>query len=343
MTEKPGSVTWQRRRPQQPRVATHDYGAAGYPLVYEAEDGVDLLAWASDKRGELREVLLSTGALLFRGFSGVSVEVFSDFVQFVSGDPLAYVERSSPRSAVKDHIYTSTDHPPDRRIVLHCEQSYNVVWPLHIFFHCVQDAAIGGETPVASTRRVWDSLSENTKKTFDARGYCYVRNFRPGLGLDWRDAFATTDRGEVVAYCRDHDIECRWLSDSHLRTLQRRPARAIHPVLGENLWFNHIAFFHSSSLDPDVLAALRTSYDEEDFPNNVFYGDGEPIAADRVAEIRACLDRHAVAVAWRRGDILWLDNMLMAHGRMPFSGARKIVVAMSAPSERSNGSGRDGH
>ncbi|NJM52790.1 MAG: TauD/TfdA family dioxygenase [Blastocatellia bacterium] len=30
-----------------------------------------------------------------------------------------------------------------------------------------------------------------------------------------------------------------------------------------------------------------------------------------------------------KGDILILDNILTAHGRMPFSGQRKIMLAMT--------------
>jgi len=36
----------------------------------------------------------------------------------------------------------------------------------------------------------------------------------------------------------------------------------------------------------------------------------------------------AVNFPWQEGDILMPDNMLTAHGRNPFTGQRKIVVAM---------------
>ena len=35
----------------------------------------------------------------------------------------------------------------------------------------------------------------------------------------------------------------------------------------------------------------------------------------------------AVSVQWQKGDILMLDNMLVAFARKPFSGQRKFVMA----------------
>jgi hypothetical protein len=36
----------------------------------------------------------------------------------------------------------------------------------------------------------------------------------------------------------------------------------------------------------------------------------------------------AVRFDWQKGDVILLDNMLVAHARDPFEGPRKIVVAM---------------
>ena len=67
----------------------------------------------------------------------------------------------------------------------------------------------------------------------------------------------------------------------------------------------------------------------EILPRNAFYGDGLPIESSALDEIREAYRQSAVSFAWQSGDILLVDNMLMAHARAPFVGPRKIVVAMT--------------
>ena len=44
-----------------------------------------------------------------------------------------------------------------------------------------------------------------------------------------------------------------------------------------------------------------------------------------VVEVRELMDRESLAFAWREGDILVIDNMLVAHSRSTFVGPRKIA------------------
>lgn len=38
-----------------------------------------------------------------------------------------------------------------------------------------------------------------------------------------------------------------------------------------------------------------------------------------------------ICFAWQQGDLLMIDNMLVAHGRNPFDGPRRILAAMGEP------------
>jgi hypothetical protein len=70
--------------------------------------------------------------------------------------------------------------------------------------------------------------------------------------------------------------------------------------------------------------------DEEDFPRNVYYGDGSPIEDSVVEAIKDLYDSLAINFRWQERDVLMLNNMLVAHSRNAFSGSRKIVVALGS-------------
>jgi alpha-ketoglutarate-dependent taurine dioxygenase len=310
------------------------------PLVIEpASEEIDAVAWATAHRRPIRELLLRHGGILFRGFTGGSVETFRSFIAAVSDEPLPYMERSSPRHEVADHVYTSTDYPPRHRIPLHNEQSYNITWPLRIFFHCIVPPASGGATPVADCRNVYQRISPAVRERLEERDYLYVRHFGTGMGLSWQEAFQTDDRAAVERYCADNDIEVTWGPGEELTTRQRRPVSAAHPESGEMTWFNHLTFFHVSTLDPTVAEALL-SMGKENLPNNTYYGDGAEIEPAALDELRAAYEAETVVIPWQQGDIMMLDNMLVAHGREPYTPPRQIVVGMAEPRSRFGSYGR---
>lgn len=312
-------------------VAIGRLGDGELPLLIEpAVDNVNLVGWAEGHRDLISEHLARHGGILFRGFDIDPVGSLERFAAATSEEPLKYTERSSPRHQVQGRVYTSTDHPASQRIFLHNEQSYALTFPLRILFACVTVAEEGGETPIADCRKVYRRIDPEVRQRF-ADGYVYVRNFGDGFGLTWQNAFQSEDPKEVEEYCRSHDIELEWKGDGRLRTRQRRRAIAVHPVTGEPVWFNHLTFFHVTTLEEPVRSSMLGEFAEEDLPNNTYYADGSRIEDDVLDHLRAAYEAETVAFPWQRNDVLMLDNMLCAHGRSSFSGERKVVVAMAAP------------
>lgn len=304
----------------------------GLPLLIEAQaPGLSLADWIREQGQSLHDDLNLAGGLLLRGFEVDSAERFRSAAAAFAPQLLDYKERSSPRSQVSGEVYTSTEHPVDQPIFLHNEQSYTADWPLYIMFHCQVAPLEGGATPVAANRLVLRHLPDELLERFERLGILYVRNYRAGLGLSWREAFQTDSRAEVEAFCAEHRIAHAWIGDEHLRTWQRRAAFQRHPYTGERLWFNHGMFFHATSLEPGLRDALLRSVAEEDLPYQTYYGDGSPIEAQTLATIRSAIDRETRRFDWRVGDVLILDNMLAQHGREPFRGPRRILTIMSTP------------
>ena len=325
----------------KPRAATFSeetlfktsYLSAGgrLPLVIQSNSAeVDLAAWATRHRETIEAELLKHGAILFRDFAVNALGDFEKFTRAISRELVEYGERSSPRTRLGRGVYTSTDHPPDQHILLHNEQSYTLNWPMKIWFFCRQPAPQGGRTPIADSREIYRRLDRALVRRFEEKSVMYVRNYGDGLGLPWQEVFQTTERAEVEEHCRRAAIEFEWKDGDRLRTRQVRPAVRTHPKTGELVWFNHALFFHVSSLDTAARAALA-SLAEEELPFNTLYGDATPIDPAVMEEIHEAYRQATVSFAWQAGDILMLDNMLVAHGREPFSGPRKVVVSMADP------------
>lgn len=119
-----------------------------------------------------------------------------------------------------------------------------------------------------------------------------------------------------------------WKNGNGLRMWQVCQAVAKHPGTGEMVFFNQLQLHHVSCAERALRESLLSMLKREDLPRNVYYGDGTPIEDSVVEEIEELYRQTARSFTWQEGDILMLDNMLVAHGRNPYVGARKIVVAM---------------
>jgi alpha-ketoglutarate-dependent taurine dioxygenase len=300
-------------------------------LVQEPNmEGVNLVTWAAARREELERQLLAHGGILFRGFGVDAVQQFKDVARALAdGDLLDYNERAAPRNEVDKSVYTSTEFPADQHIPMHHEMSYSHNWPTKISFYCAQAPASGGRTPVADDRKVLGRIDPAIRQRFIDRKIMFVRNYGEGVDMPWQVAFQTDDRAVVEEYCRKARMTWEWKDQDRLRTRTVRPATVTHPKTGETIWFNHAHMFHISNVQPAVREALLAEFREDELPRNAFYGDGTPIESSVLDEIRGVYEEVALRFDWQQGDILLLDNFLCSHGREPFVGPRKILVAMA--------------
>jgi alpha-ketoglutarate-dependent taurine dioxygenase len=202
---------------------------------------------------------------------------------------------------------------------------------MRICFFCAKPAEQGGETPIADSRKVFEEIPPAIRARFAEKGLLYVRNYGEGMDLSWEDVFQTANKSEVEQYCREAGIEFEWADGNRLSTRQLCQAVATHPRTGERVWFNQAHLFHISSLQTEVADALLSTFDAKDLPRNVYYGDGSAIESSALDEIREVYSRQSVIFRWQQGDVLMLDNMLTAHGRTPYTGARKVLVGMAEP------------
>jgi alpha-ketoglutarate-dependent taurine dioxygenase len=299
------------------------------PVVIHAPAEPEPLAWMREHRPAFELLLDRYGAILFRGFPVDRVETFHRFTVAIAGELLEYKERSSPRHEEGDRVYTSTDYPADQPIFLHNEHSYAVRFPRKLFFCCLTPANKGGQTPLADVRRVLARIDPQIRQRFAEKKWMLVRNFGSGFGLPWTTTFQTSDRAQVEAYCSRNGIDCTWKPDGGLCTRQVRPAIFEHPRTKERVWFNHATFFHISTLPANISRMLLSGFGDDELPNNTFYGDGSAIEPETMEALRVAHEAETVLFDWECGDVLFVDNMLVAHGRTSYTGSRRVLVAMA--------------
>ena len=309
------------------------------PLVIQpAASEVDLIDWARNNQDFIQRELLDHGAILFRGFEHDWTTEFEQFAGAICAD-LFNENGEHPRESVSGHVYTPVFYPSDQHLLWHNENSFNLRWPMKIWFCCLVPAQQGGETPIVDSRKVFQALNPRLRQRFIEKQVMYVRNYGNGLGLGWETVFRTSDRAEVEELCRRTGMRYEWKPDNKLRTESVRPAAGQHPATGAMVWFNQAQHWHISCLDAATRESIQSVLREEDWPRSCYYGDGTPIEDSAMAEILGIYQELEVSHPWQRDDVLLLDNMLTAHARNAYTGVRKLLVTMGEMSSYENNGG----
>jgi ribulose-5-phosphate 4-epimerase/fuculose-1-phosphate aldolase/alpha-ketoglutarate-dependent taurine dioxygenase len=305
-----------------------------YVLLACNNAGLQLKEWLQGNKRQLDKLYQQYGAVLFRGFAIGNEGDFQDICQLYATRLLDYAEPSTPRTKVGDKVYTSTEYPKERSIPFHNEHSYTNTWPGKIWFYCKENAASGGETPIADSALVYRLMPVQIREKFESAGVRYVRTFHKEIDLSWQKVFGTDDREAVKQYCEKRGMTFHWKNDNDvLQTGYTAQAVATHPVTGQKVWFNQAHLFNLMNLDEDTRSSLVSLLGEENVPRNSFLGDGTALTMEDFNTIMAVYESAQIIFPWESGDVLLLDNMRFAHSRRPFTGNRKVLVAMSDPIE----------
>jgi hypothetical protein len=307
---------------------------AELPLIIEL-DGLaseDFISYYKSNKDKIENELLKSGALKFRGVLIDSIETFQHITNSISDKFLNYIDGTSPRTKLSGTVYTSTEYDKTMRITMHNENSYSARWPNKLFFSCLRPADTGGETLLADSREMLRRINKNIVSEIRAKGIVYIRNLHggQGMGISWQQAFEISDKRELEEYCRDASISFKWKDDDNVRLEQ--PGRGIieHRGSKEEVWFNQIDQFHPYQLGEELCEAMMDIYGSPDnFPVYVKFGDGTPISEEIVKEIIKTYDEVTAVPRWMENELLIIDNELVSHGRNPYSGDRKVLLAMS--------------
>jgi hypothetical protein len=297
-----------------------------------AADPADALL-AGAVRDVVDEELPAAGGVLVRGLPLADRTGFEKLVTGLGYEPLGYrggiaVRRNDSGVALK-----ASEEDPRITLSPHNEMAYLPDSPRRVFFFCETAAAAGGEVPVNDIRQTVAAIPPDIQEVFRTRGVRYHRTLAKESGpgaTGWADTFGTTDPHEVADHLGASGYDYEWGGDGGddvLRYHYRQDAFAAHPDTGQELWFNQVTELHCSywRSHPDFPADLPAHH----YPATTTYGDGGPIEDDEISFLRGVLWRSTRAVRMRPGDLLVLDNRVVQHGRMSYTGRRRHYVSLS--------------
>jgi alpha-ketoglutarate-dependent taurine dioxygenase len=145
------------------------------------------------------------------------------------------------------------------------------------------------------------------------------------------DAFSTRDPAVVERACAEQGASVEWDAEEGAKISNVLPAVRRHPETAELLWFNQASSFLTS---PGATGLPRWLLYQAAHPialRRPFHatlGNGRPITLSQLNRVNRAIDQATVRFRWQRGDFLLVDNYRVSHGRMPFRGERRILVAI---------------
>lgn len=269
------------------------------------------------------------GTILFRNF-GADTEAFYAFASRFNRSFL--VSPFNDRKSVNPANELQTVTVGQAGLNLHFEYGASPMRPDLLWFYCRQPAAEGrgGETLLADGAAIFDRLQPASRDALQARRVTY-RSFLPVR------AFDVLLRGNQLIASLGTDNVMQALEDRHGFRVVKETDRFVEsefttaPV-GPRAGDGRMVLCQDIFAD----AYKRASDDDrtESFSTVVTWDDGEPIADDLIADIRAATRSLTRGIRWRSGDFALIDNNRVLHGRNQTTDPDRQIVMLSSYSRR---------
>ena len=255
------------------------------------------------------EALGKSGFILFRGFQA-DLDAFARFVRDLS----ARVSLDPARTFSGD-VAQMVDAGVDA-VGLHCENGNSPFLPDLCWFYCQKAATTGSQTTVCDGYRVWNHLSEKTRRCFLDRKIVYRRNVEEEK---WKKLAFHSMSGEKTLDQITYDDLRALLKDSTHTQSELLPDGTIQYAFTvgavHKTRFGDRLSFANSLLGPSYNYQKPT----------ISFDDGSPIPDSIMAEVVEVTDGLTENIEWQDGDIVLIDNTRLMHGRRAITDTNRTI------------------
>ncbi|CAN0921687.1 Clavaminate synthase-like protein At3g21360 [Linum grandiflorum] len=281
----------------------------------------------------IESLLQKSGAVLIRGLPLDSASDFNQVVEAFGFDELPYIGGAAPRNIIVGRVYTANDAPSQHKITFHHEMSQLPVYPTKLFFFCEVEPGSGGETPLVLSHVVYERMKDKYPEfveKLEEHGLIYTRivgdedDPTSTIGRGWKSTFLTDDKGVAEERAGKLGTRLEWMESGGAKTVMG-PMDGVKVIDDDQAggsnkkktWFNML-----------VDAYLYWDDERNDRRKAVTFGDGGFLPEEAVRDCERIFQEESVAVPWKKGDVLLLDNRAVLHARNPFDPPRKILASL---------------
>ncbi|VFN01023.1 MAG: Taurine dioxygenase, alpha-ketoglutarate-dependent, partial [Candidatus Kentron sp. G] len=261
-----------------------------------------------------------------------------------SGNTMDYQYGNTAREKVEGSSSLKvTPWPKELSILPHNELTYHTEFPKNAAFICKKPAPYGGETSIYDCARAFENLPPDLRTKLENHDVIFYKRYVKALDHErypsWqRIVGENATHEDLVKHFGSMGYECAVfeLEDNGGRTtvVETRLKRpAVYEYQGHSC-------LHSS------IVGISPYWYEKVWPGReppltVSWDDGSPLSFEEFFRMDKALSSARIFYDnWRQHDVLLLDNVRIAHGRMPFMGERTtgLLIAQALRFRKDAGS-----
>ncbi|KAG7881109.1 hypothetical protein KL905_002025 [Ogataea polymorpha] len=313
------------------------------------------------QKGVLLDLVKDHGLVIIQNLKSTNPEHYSQIVNrfFHSSDYQEFDQVGLLATRQKiDNAVSSVGNDDElgknvNKLHAHQEFSRYLEYP-HILTFFAQQASVlgGGESTTTHATELFDVVNskypEFIKDLYEKNGNHVYQKFSYEVSTDSKFKISWTDKGAFGRYITDEDLKTK-----NLESMKVKAIKLAHEKVSKNVEFddNHdlivhqqtsIVNIHPHTGLPIIFSSLPTYYSgyyqaklrgEKATLPPLRYGNGDPIPENYLDYLFEQSVKLEYSHRFEDGDLLFLDNFAVYHGRNPYTaGDRKILASFWEPS-----------
>ncbi len=255
---------------------------------------------------DIEQLFKAHGAILLRGFA-TEVANFHGFArQFCA---TAVINDSPGRLPIDEANNIRSVDAGTQAFTLHAELAREPWKPDVAFFACLSPPSVGGATTICDGVALVKALPAELRQALAPRRLVHIQGTWPELLEFWLGT-ASPDDATLASPPPPCPYSFRRMGEHVVRIFSR-------PAL-------HTPMFTDEAAFGSFLLFARFNNNRPDFP---VLDDGRPVPEAWLQSLKATGDALSTEIAWRKGDILMLDNSRFMHGRTAILNAQERMIA----------------